>query len=283
MKIHAPVLPFCSNRALWQLTSWRRQAAGFRKKGCLFCKTVVLLRGKNGLCCAGPLCAMDRIHVGKPHASLRAERLACRPANLLQGAVRICLGWRATAHKSFRLAPALSRQNWKRLQMFVSVLPGKTFERAVRNRFQQGECFLPERFDGRRLGRSFHKSQDHFKGLGFTDGRNTQGARERFCDHSNSNRGRRLCGDHGRGFFPGRITALQILRPESAGFPQNLEGAVAGELVSPSASLSKRRFGQVKKPRPFQRSWLCNSRDGYHAARKEPAYRVSNTSFTSSH
>ena len=54
--------------------------------------------------------------------------------------------------------------------------------------------------------------------------------------------------DHGRGYFPGNIAALQILQPEPVGFQQKLEMvAVAGELASPSASLSKRLFGQAEQ------------------------------------
>ena len=121
--------------------------------------------------------------------------------------------------------------------------------------FSKADAFCPNGSTEGGWEEAFTKSQDHFNGLGFTDGRNTQRARERPWGHWNSNRGRRLCGNHGRGFLPGKIAALQILRPESAGFPQNLE-RMAGEVAFPSASLSKRLFGKVKKPRPFQRSWL---------------------------
>ena len=54
-------------------------------------------------------------------------------------------------------------------------------------------------------------------------------------------------GDYGRGFFLEKTAALQILRPESAEFQQNLERlTVAGELASTSTSLSKRLFDKLK-------------------------------------
>ena len=46
-----------------------------------------------------------------------------------------------------------------------------------------------------------------------------------------------------------KIASLQILRPESEGFKQNLEGVVvAGELAPPSTSLSKFFFDKLSAP-----------------------------------
>ena len=46
--------------------------------------------------------------------------------------------------------------------------------------------------------------------------------------------------DHGRGFFPGNIAALQILQPEPVGFQQKLEMvAVVGGACFPVRQLVK--------------------------------------------
>ena len=86
---------------------------------------------------------------------------------------------------------------------------------------------------------------------GCADGRKTQGEYERAWSHSNSNRGRWRERRPWALLFPGKIAALQILRPESAGYKQNLERvAVVGKQAPPSASLSKSLFDKLSSPLP---------------------------------
>ena len=57
-----------------------------------------------------------------------------------------------------------------------------------------------------------------------------------------------MYGDHGTELILlCKIASLQILRPESEGFKQNLEGVVvAGVLAPPSTSLSKFFFDKLR-------------------------------------
>ena len=78
------------------------------------------------------------------------------------------------------------------------------------------------------------------------DGRKTQGEHERALSLSNSNRGRRR----------ERRPRAQILRPESAGFPQNLERLAVAVSLLPRPPACQIVFLDKQKPAPFDAGWF---------------------------